>query len=115
MTCQHRNDYFRSGGFDRKIKGWGIEDGKLFQKYLHLAHIRVIRAPDSGLFHHYHEKNCDRKLPSQNRRRCVASKIDTEASKAQFGRRVFELEARIGSKGLQVRGRNNEGGKSTVG
>lgn len=92
MTCQHRQDYCRVGGFDLNITGWGSEDVELHRKYVIQKNIRIIRAPDGGLVHRYHTKDCDSTLPWKRYRNCISVKLDTEASKAQYGRRVLELE-----------------------
>ena len=92
MACHHRQDYFRVGGFDLNISGWGTEDVKLHQKYVRQGEIRVIRAPDSGIFHHFHHKECSTTLPQKQYRNCESSRINTEASKYQYGREVLRLK-----------------------
>ncbi|KAL4844141.1 hypothetical protein H8958_006909 [Nasalis larvatus] len=57
MTCQYRSDFPTIGGFDMEVKGWGGEDVRLYQKYLH-GDLIVIWTPFTGLFHLWHEKRC---------------------------------------------------------
>ena len=92
MTCQYRKDYIQVGGFNLRIKGWGSEDVDLHQNFITQNKIRIIRAPDSGLIHHYHTKDCNNKLPWKQYHSCVSTKIESEASKSQYGRRVLEIE-----------------------
>ena len=59
MSCQYESDYIKVGGFDLSLKGWGMEDVKLYREYAKSDDYFVIRTPFSGLVHDWHEKNCD--------------------------------------------------------
>ncbi|PIK32884.1 putative chondroitin sulfate N-acetylgalactosaminyltransferase 1 isoform X2 [Apostichopus japonicus] len=71
MTCQYRTDFLNIGGFDTNIQGWGMEDVELYRRYLQ-SHLKVIRVPDSGIFHTYHPKDCPTTLAPEQYRMCIA-------------------------------------------
>uniref|UniRef100_A0A3Q3MVG8 Hexosyltransferase n=1 Tax=Mastacembelus armatus TaxID=205130 RepID=A0A3Q3MVG8_9TELE len=105
MTCQYRSDFINIGGFDRSIKGWGLEDVHLYRKYLH-SKLMVIRAPSHGLFHLWHEKSCADELPADKYKMCMQTKAMSEASHSQLGELFFkrEIEAHLNSRKPMNRG-----------
>uniref|UniRef100_A0A665TJW7 Hexosyltransferase n=1 Tax=Echeneis naucrates TaxID=173247 RepID=A0A665TJW7_ECHNA len=96
MTCQYRSDFINIGGFDRNIRGWGLEDVHLYRKYLH-SKLMVIRSPSRGLFHLWHQKKCADELPPDKYKMCVQTKAMSEASHGQLGELLFkhEIEAHL--------------------
>ena len=88
MTCQYRNDFIKIGGFDLSIKGWGMEDVKLYRSYL-ASDLVVIRAADRGIFHTWHPKYCSRNLTQSQFLSCIKSKVKSEASHSQLGLLAF--------------------------
>lgn len=91
MTCQYRSDFINIGGFDRSIKGWGLEDVHLYRKYLH-SKLMVIRSPSRSLFHLWHEKHCADELPPDKYKMCMQTKAMSEASHGHLGELFFSTE-----------------------
>ena len=88
MTCQYRNDFIASKGFDTTIEGWGKEDVRLYRQFMRMD-VAVIRATDRGIFHLYHPKHCDPVLSSKQYLDCLGSKAVTEGSHRQMGMLAF--------------------------
>ena len=61
MTCQHRSDFLRLGGFREEIQGWGAEDVALYRTYVQ-SNLTVVRSLDHNIFHLWHAKECDEQL-----------------------------------------------------
>lgn len=94
MTCQYKSDFENIGGFDLSIKGWGMEDVKLYRNYL-ASELVVVRAADRGIFHMWHPKFCSRNLTQAQFLACIKSKVKSEASQSQlgllaFGEKIFD-------------------------
>ncbi|EDO49436.1 predicted protein, partial [Nematostella vectensis] len=88
MACQYRSDFLTTGGFDLSIKGWGMEDVRLYRKYL-ASNLTVIRAVDRNIFHIYHHKYCSRDLSGKQYISCINSKVKSEGSHTQLGLLAF--------------------------
>ncbi|XP_029685766.1 chondroitin sulfate N-acetylgalactosaminyltransferase 1-like isoform X2 [Takifugu rubripes] len=104
MTCQYRSDFINIGGFDRTMKGWGLEDVHLYRKYLH-SKLMVVRSPSRSLFHLWHEKRCADELPPDKYKMCMQTKAMSEASHGQLGELVFRDQAELHSKPQEQKSR----------
>ncbi|CAH1231819.1 CHSY3 [Branchiostoma lanceolatum] len=90
MVCAYQEDFFRSGKFDTAIRGWGLEDLDLCDKFV-ASGMDVFRATDPGLVHVYHPMNCDPKLRTRQYNMCLGSKANTYGSAAKLGDRLLEI------------------------
>ncbi|XP_035690613.1 chondroitin sulfate synthase 1-like isoform X1 [Branchiostoma floridae] len=91
MVCVYREDFFRSGKFDTAIKGWGLEDLDLCDKFAATG-MNVFRATDPGLVHVYHPMHCDPRLRTRQYNMCLGSKANTYGSAAKLGERLLEIK-----------------------
>ncbi|XP_014188069.1 chondroitin sulfate N-acetylgalactosaminyltransferase 1 [Haplochromis burtoni] len=103
MTCQYRSDFINIGGFDRSIKGWGLEDVHLYRKYLH-SKLMVIRFPTRSLFHLWHEKSCADELPPDKYKMCMQTKAMSEASHSQLGELFSKQDIQVHAQKQMKRG-----------
>eukprot|EP00794_Sanderia_malayensis_P013723 gene13723-15154_t len=94
MACMHRLDYNAVGGFNLSIEGWGGEDNDLFTRFLK-SRIKIIRAPDPGLFHKWHPKHCDESLDKIKYNHCLGAKARYEASQRQLGLLLFNRNSTL--------------------
>lgn len=78
LSC-YKADLMRVGGFRMDIKGWGIEDVDLLDKFL-LSGLTIFRSVDEGMWHRYHAVVCDKTLSEDQHRMCVGSLVTTIAS-----------------------------------
>ncbi|XP_042878818.1 chondroitin sulfate N-acetylgalactosaminyltransferase 1-like isoform X3 [Penaeus japonicus] len=98
MACMYGSDYEMSGGFP-DIRSWGGEDVALYEKFLKMKDIKVIRAPDPSLFHLYHRKVCT-DTNSVSYPACLKSKAVTEGSQLQLGLSLIKLHEGIDLEGI---------------
>lgn len=90
MLCIYKSDYIKAGGLDTTYLGWGGEDVEFYQRILKRGY-HVLRAPEPGLVHHWHQKKChltDRSKQIQ----CISSQTEILADRRELGKYVYELE-----------------------
>jgi hypothetical protein len=73
IVCVYGEDVVNVGGFDLTIKGWGLEDVRLYEQFLQSGRYDVIRTPDPGLVHIYHVSSCSPDLEPQRFESCKKS------------------------------------------
>ncbi|XP_078599027.1 chondroitin sulfate synthase 3-like [Branchiostoma floridae x Branchiostoma japonicum] len=83
MACLYREDFVSVGQFDTTIRGWGMEDLSLFDKFVK-SKMETFRAVDPGLVHVYHPIHCDPNLPTIQYNMCIGSKANTYGSAAKL-------------------------------
>lgn len=76
----YRSDFDAVGGFDLNIRGWGMEDVELFDKFVKRSNLSIFRAPDPDLVHIYHPITCDSQLSPGQFEMCRGSKAASLAS-----------------------------------
>ena len=84
MVCIYRSDFIFNKGFDTAINGWGWEDVQLYRKLIN-SNLEVMRSPDPGIFHVWHEKECDKSLPLKQYTMCLGSRAMADGSITQLG------------------------------
>lgn len=94
MACMYVDDFFAAGGFDLSIKGWGGEDVDLYEKLVKSG-IKMMRSVDEGIYHIFHEKDCNAGLTPEQYQSCVNSKISTSGSQKQLGNIIIEQRETI--------------------
>jgi len=91
-ACIYHQDMDAVGGFDTSIRGWGLEDSKLFDKFVHHPEVEVFRAVDPGVIHVYHRKDCDPKLSVTQYKHCQGSKAAILASQKSLVRALLSTQ-----------------------
>ncbi|XP_062500983.1 uncharacterized protein LOC134178183 isoform X2 [Corticium candelabrum] len=94
MACMYVSDFFNAGGFDLSIQGWGGEDVDLYEKLVKSG-IEMMRSVDEGIYHIFHEKECNPSLRPEQYQSCMNSKISTSGSQKQLGNIIIEQQERI--------------------
>jgi len=91
-ACIYHQDMDAVGGFDTSIRGWGLEDVDLFEKFVDHPEIEVFRAADPGVIHVYHKINCDPNLPVIQYTQCQGSKASILASQKSLVRALLSTQ-----------------------
>ena len=89
MLCIYKSDYDEVGGMDTTIIGWGEEDVKFYEMVLKKKHLEVFRAPDVGLTHRWHEKNCPSSLSEEQKKHCISSRGENLADRIQLANYIY--------------------------
>lgn len=96
MLCIYKSDYSNVGGMDTNIEGWGDEDVQFFNKVIR-SRLEVLRAPDKGLSHRWHDKTCPKSLSPVQYKHCLSSQQENFADRK-------ELAHYIQMKGVEIKG-----------
>ena len=84
MTCIYKSDFLLGREIDTTIRGWGLEDVKLYRKLI-AGSLEVMRSPDRDIYHIWHEKECNDNLPPAQYNMCVGSRAMTDGTVKQLG------------------------------
>jgi len=76
----YRSDFDSVGGFDLNIRGWGVEDVELFEKFIKRSNVTILRAAEPDFVHVYHPISCDPNLSVGQLEMCRGSKAASLAS-----------------------------------
>ena len=94
MLCIYKSDYTTAGGMNTNIVGWGEEDVIFFERVLKKK-LEVLRAPDTGLSHRWHEKQCPKSLPSKQYSHCLSSRGENLADRMQLASYIYDMGFQI--------------------
>lgn len=97
MLCIYKSDYDFVGGFSRSIEGWGGEDIDFATKVLQ-KRLDIMRGPDPGLSHRYHDKVCSKHLTPKQFKDCISSRNEDLADRVKLAEYVFYLEEKYTTK-----------------
>ncbi|KAF5307331.1 hypothetical protein FQR65_LT07048 [Abscondita terminalis] len=75
ITSIYKTDFFRLGGFNTSITGWGVEDVSFFEKVIK-SDFKIIRTVDPHLVHIYHSIECDDNLEEAQKNMCIGTKAN---------------------------------------
>ena len=92
IACIYHQDMDAVGGYNTSIKGWGMEDVDLFEKFVDHPEIEVFRAADIGVIHVYHRKYCDPNLHITRYTQCQGSKAAISASQKSLVRALLSTQ-----------------------
>ena len=91
MLCIYKSDYLYVGGLNIRMRGWGGEDLDFLQR-LKSKGLVLFRAPDKGLIHHWHERDCSsRSVRRHMKSHCESNKIEALGDKRTLARYIFNL------------------------
>ena len=96
MLCIYKSDYTAVGGMDTNIEGWGDEDVHFFQKVVR-KRLDVLRAPDTGLSHRWHDKICAKSLSRKQLKHCYSSQSENLADRKELAKYIFQLGVNLKS------------------
>ena len=91
-VCIYHQDLDAVGGFNTSIKGWGLEDMDLYERFVNLTEVELFRAADPGLIHVYHPVICDPNLPARQQSLCQGSKSSGRASRKSLVRAMLSVQ-----------------------
>lgn len=91
MLCIYKSDYIHVGGLNIRMRGWGGEDVDFYHRVRRKG-LQLFRAPDKGLVHHWHERDCGPRYVRRSMHlQCVSSKIEALGDKRTLARFIFNI------------------------
>src|SRR6218665_160866 len=105
MISTYKCDLDRTGGYNLGIKGWGLEDRELLEKFIS-SNVNIFRSADVGLLHRFHPIICDSNLEKIQYELCIGTQMTTFSSTSKMADIVYHA--------LEILNRNNQLSKSTT-
>jgi hypothetical protein len=94
MVCVYKSDYVHVGGFNIRMRGWGGEDVDFYHRVGRRG-LQIFRAPDTGLLHRWHERDCSSKSVRRNMKaQCQYSKLEALGDKRNLAKFIFNFTAK---------------------
>ncbi len=59
----------------------------------------MLRAPDTGLSHRWHDKSCPKSLTPKQHKHCLSSQQENLADRKELARYIYDLGVNIKGKG----------------
>lgn len=90
-VCIYKSDYITVGGLNIRMRGWGGEDMDFFKRIKQKG-LNMFRAPDTGLSHQWHERDCSSKSVRRDMRsECLFSKFEALGDKRNLAKFIFNF------------------------
>lgn len=84
IVALYKEDLLRVGGYETSIRGWGMEDVALYDRFVSASNLTVFRAVEPGLVHVYHPISCDQQLAAVQYEMCLGTKLSSLDSTSQL-------------------------------
>ena len=89
--CIYKSDYIHVGGLNIRLRGWGGEDMDFYIRVSRKGY-QIFRAPDTGLTHLWHERDCSSKSVRRNMQsQCHTSKLESLGGKRNLAKFIFNF------------------------
>ncbi|XP_057685133.1 chondroitin sulfate synthase 1-like isoform X2 [Corythoichthys intestinalis] len=80
VVCARKGDLLGAGGLDTSIRGWGLEDVDLYDKFVRSGAAAPFRSVDPGIVHVHHAVTCDSRLEPKQYKMCLGSRAASRGS-----------------------------------
>lgn len=84
IVALYKEDLLSVGGYETSIRGWGMEDVALYDRFVSSPNVSVFRAVEPGLVHVYHHIHCDPRLTAVQYEMCLGTKLSSLDSTSEL-------------------------------